>query len=74
MINLNAGIYDIDGEQVHSLLNLHTNALLAVAWSYSSNRDYAAWIKNPESGDLTIFTGHKDKNNIRTAIAGLLGS
>jgi hypothetical protein len=74
MINLNAGIYDIDSEQVHSLLNLHADALLPVAWGYSKNRDYAAWIKNPETDELTIFTGNPDKNNIRTAITGLIGS
>jgi hypothetical protein len=74
MLNLKSGVYNIESEQVEALINVNALGFNYIPAVYRTNTEFALWIKNDVSGELTIVTGNKNIREIRNAITALLSN
>lgn len=74
MLNLTAGIYNIDTETLEAILNVHPEAYAHMPHIYGDSSVYAFWTKNENTGDISIITGNKNIREVRNAITALLSS
>jgi len=74
MLNLTAGVYNIDTESVEALINVHPEAYAYMPKIYGESNTYAFWMKNESTGDISIVTGNKNIREVRNAITALLSS
>lgn len=73
MLNLKSGVYNIETQQVEALFNLNAEGINYVPAVYRASNDYAFWIKNEQTNEVTIITGNKNVREVRNAIIALLG-
>lgn len=72
MLNLTAGVYNIETESIEALLNIHPDAFMLMPNVYSNSTVYAFWVKNTQTGEISIITANKNIRDVRNSITTLL--